>query len=86
MRDASQDDNSEAKGGVLGEAPTSERAPPSAAKGWGNRPATGRSFVTMMVLAVLATGVALFLALRVQTERHTKQSETATPRSGRNVP
>jgi hypothetical protein len=86
MRDASQDDDSGAKGGVLVEGPTSERAPASATKGWGNRPATGRSFLTMMVLAVLATGVALFVALRVQTEPDTEQSKTAVPGNGRNVP
>lgn len=86
MSDFSQDRDGRAQGGVLVEGRTSGRARVSAAKGWGSRPATGRSFLTMMVLAVLATGVALFLALRSKTERDTEQSQAAMPRSGRNMP
>jgi hypothetical protein len=40
----------------------------------------------MMVLSLLATGVALFLALRAQTERNAEQSETAVPRGEPNLP
>jgi len=86
MSDPSQDDHIGAEDGVFVEGEASGRARAAVAQGWGKRPATGRSFLTVMVLAVLATGAALFVALRAQTERDTKQSETAAPPSGRNVP
>jgi hypothetical protein len=86
MRDASQDDDGRAQSDVVVEGRTSERSRVSAAKGWRRRPATGRSFLTMMVLAVLATGVALFFALRAQTDRDTEQSGSGVSRSGRNLP
>jgi len=86
MRDASHDDDGAAQGDVFVEGRTIGRSRASAAKAWHSRPATGRSFLTTMVLALLATGVALFLALRPQSEQNTDQSATASPRSERNMP
>jgi hypothetical protein len=86
MRDARQDDDGRAKSDVVVKGRTRGRPRVSAAKGWRRRPATGRSFLTMMVLAVLATGVALFFALRAQTDRDIEQSATGVSRSGRNLP
>jgi len=86
MSDPSQDDDGGAEDGVFVEGRTIGPARVAAAKGWGSQPATGRSFLTVMVLAVLASGVALFLALHTQSERDTKQSEAAVPGSGHNTP
>jgi hypothetical protein len=86
MSDASEDGNGRTRGDILIEEETSRRAGASVVTGWAQRPATGRSFLTMMVLAVLATGFALFLALRVQAKRDTEQSEAAVTRSGRKIP
>ncbi len=58
---------------------------PMPAVGWSSRPATGRSFFTMMVLVVVATGLALFLALRPSTERGHRESRAGpgcAPKSG----
>jgi len=60
------------------------RVPPEV--GWSGQPATGRSFGTMMVLVVLATGVALFLALRHSTERGHRESTAKVLRSRRTAP
>jgi hypothetical protein len=45
------------------------------AKGWGQRPATGRSFLIMMILAVLATACATFWGLRSISQQKTAESE-----------
>jgi hypothetical protein len=49
--------------------------------GWGKRPATGRSFFAMMVLALLATAFALFLTLHAPAEQGTERPQPSIPRS-----
>jgi hypothetical protein len=44
-------------------------------KGWGQRPATGRSFLIMMIMAVLATACATFWGLRSISQQKTAESE-----------
>jgi hypothetical protein len=56
------------------------------AVGWSGQPATGRSFGTMMVLVVVATGVALFLALHHSTERGHREAPANVLRHRRTVP
>jgi hypothetical protein len=53
---------------------------------WGKRPATGRSFLAMMVLALLATAFALFLTLHTPSEQGTERARPATPRRGYDGP
>ena len=50
------------------------------ALGWSQRPATGRSFLTMMVVVVLASGVAVFLAIRSPSEQQTRRAAEALAR------
>ena len=65
---------------------TGHGVPVPSAVGWSGRPATGRSFFTMMVLVVVATGVALFLALRPSAERRHHESTANVLRSRRTAP
>jgi type II secretory pathway component PulM len=47
---------------------------------WSQRPATGRSFLMMMILAVLASGVAVFLAIHSPSEQQTRRAAEALRR------
>jgi len=47
---------------------------------WSRRPATGRSFLTMMVVAVLASGVAVFLAIHSPSDQQTRRAAEALER------
>lgn len=46
---------------------------------WGRQPATGRSFLKMMLLVVLATGFAVFWVVRSLSEPPTDRSAATTP-------
>jgi hypothetical protein len=50
------------------------------ALGWSQRPATGRSFLTMMVVVVLASAAAVFLAIRSPSEKQTRRAAEALGR------
>jgi hypothetical protein len=46
---------------------------------WGRQPATGRSFIKMMLLVVLATGFAVFWVVRSLSQPPTDRSAATTP-------
>ncbi|HVZ88673.1 MAG TPA: hypothetical protein VHG72_17000 [Polyangia bacterium] len=59
----------QARGAMSFERPEGQRTRVHAAAGRTRRPATGRSFLTMMVLVLAATSVALYLAMRSPSDR-----------------
>ena len=65
---------------MASERPGEKRTNKVRSKSWGKRPATGHSFLVMMVLAVLATAFALFLTLHSPAEQRTEAPLPATPR------
>ena len=59
----------QARGAISFERPEGQPARVRAAAGRTRRPATGRSFLIMMILVVAATSVALYLAMRSPVDR-----------------
>lgn len=75
MTEPIDDQENAPRGGLpsVGSAAGPARGP--SRKGWGQRPATGRSFLIMMMLAVLATAGATCWGLRSISQQKTAESE-----------
>jgi hypothetical protein len=75
MTEPTGDQEKGPRGGLPSVGSGGGQAPGPSAKGWGQRPATGRSFLIMMILAVLATACATFWGLRSISQQKTAESE-----------